>query len=103
MKSTLDVATQKRTVSETERDEKKDWIVKGLAQIIPMIPSRQQTMEVLLVSHRSILAMLSSHWLIHLLFASPHLFIYVLYRVPRTRETSWRMTRRMRRSSRSSR
>ena len=46
MKSTLDVATQKRTASETERDEKKDWIVKGLAQIIPMIPSRQQTMEV---------------------------------------------------------
>ena len=51
MKSTLDVATQKRTVSETEKDEKKDWIVKGLAQIIPMIPSRQQTMEVIPVSN----------------------------------------------------
>ena len=51
MKSTLDVATQRRTVSETEKDEKKDWIVKGLAQIIPMIPSRQQTMEVIPVSH----------------------------------------------------
>ena len=42
VKSTLDVATQKRTMSETAEDEKKEWIVRGLAQIIPMIPSRQQ-------------------------------------------------------------
>ena len=62
MKSTLDVATQRRTVSETEKDEKKDWIVKGLAQIIPMIPSRQQTMEVILASHWSIQLILASHW-----------------------------------------
>ena len=45
------MATQKRTVSETERDEKKDWIVKGVAHVIPMIPSWQQTMEVIPVSH----------------------------------------------------
>ena len=47
------MADQKRTMWETERDEKdvKDWIVKGVAQIIPMIPSRQQTMEVIPVSH----------------------------------------------------
>ena len=47
------MATQKRTVWETERDEKdvKDWIVKGVAHIIPMIPSQQQTMEVIPVSH----------------------------------------------------
>ena len=73
------MADQKRTVSETERDEKKDWIVKGLAQIIPMIPSRQQTMEVILVTHWSILSMLSSHWSIHLLFAS-QLSIYFVGR-----------------------
>ena len=45
------MADQKRTVSETERDEKEDWIVKGVAHVIPMIPSRQQTMEVIPVSH----------------------------------------------------
>ena len=46
------MATQKR-MWETERDEKdvKDWIVKGVAHIIPMIPSRQQTMEVIPVYH----------------------------------------------------
>ena len=40
VKSTLDVATQKRTTSENEKDDKKEWIMKGLAQIIPMIPNR---------------------------------------------------------------
>ena len=32
-------------------DEKKNWIVKGVAHIIPMIPSRQQTIEVIPVSN----------------------------------------------------
>merc|ERR1712218_336289 len=38
----MDVATQKRAMSETEKDEKKEWIIRGLQQIIPMIPSRQK-------------------------------------------------------------
>ena len=42
VKSIMDVATQKRAMSETEKDEKKEWIIRGLQQIIPMIPCRQK-------------------------------------------------------------
>ena len=42
VKSIMDMATQKRAISETEKDEKKEWIIRGLQQIIPMIPIRQK-------------------------------------------------------------
>ena len=42
VKSMMDFATQKRAMSETEKDEKKEWIIRGLQQIIPMIPTRQK-------------------------------------------------------------
>ena len=44
VKSAYDVAIQKRNMSETDQDERKEWIMKGLAQIIPMIPNRQKEM-----------------------------------------------------------